>query len=123
MAWRGYTKTGLGSGAFFLTFAVISALMAYGLWRAKRWARLSQVFLLMPMMVLLPVGFAAMLTIGYMNRSQTRSYFTASGTARGWQDARTFSESEWPWILSIVGTLGLGLFILRSLAPLFRQWG
>jgi len=121
MGLRAYEVTGLlppGS----IPATVISAVIAYGLWSGVGWARILLMVVLVPMMCLMPIGFAAFLVIAYLRRPETRSYFAPLPGAPTWQAAPTWSTSEWPWILAIVAALLGGLYLLSVMAPLARVW-
>lgn len=121
VGFRAYAATGaLPSGSIPLT--VISAVIAYGLWAGLRWARILLMVLLVPMMCLMPLGFAAFLLIAYLRRQETRSYFAPAPGGPTWQAAPTWSASEWPWILAVLAALILGGYLLAAMAPLSRVW-
>lgn len=121
MGFRAYETTGtLPSGSIPLT--VISAVLAYGLWSGQPWARIFLIVLLVPMMCLMPIGFAAFILIAYVRRPETRRYFVPTRGGASWHAAPTWSASEWPWILAVLAALAVGAYLLAAMAPLSRVW-
>ena len=118
---RAYEATGrLPPGS--IPGTVVSGVIAYGLWAGVRWARILLMVVLVPMMCLMPVGFAAFLVIAYLRRPETRNYFAPAQGAPTWEVAPTWSVSEWPWILAVLSALAGGVYLLFAMAPLARVW-
>jgi hypothetical protein len=77
---------------------------------------------LVPMMCVIPFGFAAMILLGYVRRTETRRYFVPSGGGSPWHAAETWSQSEWPWIIVVALAFIMGVALLAAMGPLFRAW-
>ncbi len=121
MGFRAYAATG-ALPPLSIPLTVISAVISYGLWAGLPWARILLIVLLVPMMCLMPVGFAAFIAIAYVRRPETRRYFVPEGEGATWGAAPTWSSSEWPWILAVLAALALGAYLLIAMAPLARVW-
>lgn len=121
VGFRAYQASGeLPSGSVPAT--VISAVIAYGLWAGLPWTRIFLMVVLVPMMCLMPVGFAAFLLIAYLRRRETRSHFAPDQGGPTWQAAPNWSASEWPWVLAVLLALAVGVGLLVAMRPLARVW-
>lgn len=121
LAIKTYFETGVILPGGILV-SVISGLLAYGLWTGRPWARILQVIVFVPMMCVMPVGFAAIILLGYMTRPETKGYFVPLPGGPTWEARGRWTRSEWPWIASAAAAIVAGAALLMAMAPLFRAW-
>jgi len=111
---------GNGLPAFSATVALVTAAIAILLARGSSWGWGLQLFVLVPVLLVFPFTFIAVMLLGYMTRPETVSYFKGRTDGPRWDSSRAWSKGEWPWLVGLGAATALFAFFWAVMSALLR---
>jgi hypothetical protein len=111
-AWPG--SGGMWIVPLFALLAIVAAVMAFGLWTARGWARPAQIALAALGILNCPFSLAAIAVLAYMLRPPARRYFAHAG------GDTTADQSEAVFAAAVVAAVVLGALITAGLTVVVR---
>jgi hypothetical protein len=120
--WHGaWAAAPIATGVFL---ALISAVMAYGLWSLAPWARVLQIVLAVFGLFVCPFTLASIAVLVYMSRAAARAAFAGRRPqGAGGPDAAVDTSSEPAFAAVILGTVLLGVVASGTTLALGRRGG
>ena len=111
---RSRDGSGVVIGAVFVLITVVAAIMAFGLWTGRGWARPAQIVLAGLGILNCPFALAAIAALAYMLRAPARRYFARAG------GDTTADQAESVFSAAIVAAVVLGALITAGLTIVAR---
>jgi predicted component of type VI protein secretion system len=109
LGWSGLLALGAAAGGLLL--AVVSVLLAFGLWSQSPWARPFQIAMAALGILACPFLPASVTTLIYMLRPEVRAAFQGKRDLEGADEATTAGSAETAFSLSILGMVLLGFIV------------
>jgi hypothetical protein len=118
---------GIGGGLVAAVCALMSLVMAWGLWGRKPWARLAQIVLAGLGLLDCPFTLSSIVILAYLFRPVAKIHFSGRRTLGELSPAETEvlskDRADVAFALILLATVLLGAIALPSGAYLYTRWG